>query len=633
MTSSQNVACKRLTALGLPKEFCHAFLNKIEKWKKSEGPENTVKRLKTLKVAYLHKLAGKDFPKNSWIANTGSKPKGVFGYLWGLKNPQKAISALMVYTAEVSPKLTQKQVEKFVESVKAPLYLSEQLLCDKICDMATRALSKCLPDSRNAIRHFRTEKQDIREVWIPRKGPKFTGRGTMMYTPTTFLQAIRSDLMVESEAKSWFSFEMGVNGPQFADPLPAGRIGYNQEPGFKLRAIANPNPAFNFVLNPLKDKLLSLLTLIPEDYTHDQSCGVDNVQNMLRFNKVLASVDLSDATNLFPAYLQFKFLRELLPKFAGQIDLFQDLSQREWWDPHTKKYLKWNKGQPLGLGPSFPSFALAHHIVMRYVISEVDKGSTPMEDLYDSLSGKDLPKYKYAILGDDIVMSGEYYNKYISVMTDLGCKVSMDKTIVSSRLAEFASRVVTQKDIFVQNKWRKPSDRSFIDIARNLGTTRALSLLSPRQRKVAKLLLEVPREYGGLGFNPKGKPLEVRLSENQKIIDILNTERLGIPFVKSRANAWFYSSPSNPVYWDDGTRVYHKKSEAEQAVSQSKNKTPPGSSMLETVISALNVREEKFLEESAPQGWKPKVVDSDPRGRTSLDILEKKLRGPLRRKH
>jgi len=290
-----------------------------------------------------------------------------------------------------------------------------------------------------------------------------------------------------------------------------GRITFIQEPGYKLRAVANPHLLHQVVLEPLKRYLMDLLKQDPQDFTFRQEEAFPIIQGWLREPEYTFSVDLSDATNNFP-------LEVILHALSGQtgarpwLDCFSSVSRAGWLvtDPHlsarsaapgsghkegVRRLMYYKTGQPMGLGPSFAAFALTHHWVLKGIQKEVPG--------------------TYAILGDDIVIHGRaLYDRYREVLQVMDCPVSEAKCLSSTSLAEFAGRAIDRSGVYSQSKWRNVSDNSFIDLARNLGVEarRAHFLFGARQRRILKHIQSLPKEIGGLGFNPMGIPLGDRLS-------------------------------------------------------------------------------------------------------------------------
>jgi hypothetical protein len=134
------------------------------------------------------------------------------------------------------------------------------------------------------------------------------------------------------------------------------------------------------------------------------------------------------------------------------------------------------------------------------------------------------PGSDYRILGDDIVICGDKAAaEYRRLLHAMSCVISEGKSITSSKVAEFAGRIITPRCVMHGFKWRSVSDDSFLDYLSNVGKG-GFNHLRPRQRAVAELLAEVPRDFGGLGWNPRGVTWETRYRENRGIILTLATE-------------------------------------------------------------------------------------------------------------
>jgi len=162
--------------------------------------------------------------------------------------------------------------------------------------------------------------------------------------------------------------------------------------------------------------------------------------------------------------------------------------------------ISWRRGQPLGLYPSFGSFALTHGVLLLGLLKEPYKG-------------------QFYILGDDVVILDDAIaHSYRELLASLGCPISETKSLTSNSLCEFGGKILTSQSVIPQFKWRVISDDSFLDLVRNLGC-RAVKLLRARQRAVVQKLSSLPECLGGFGWNPKGIPLEERLQEHSWIFD------------------------------------------------------------------------------------------------------------------
>lgn len=525
----QEATIRRLEIFGLAKSDSIRLTKHINDLILCNGPEWTITRLKAIKVGFIQHIAGKT-PKFEWIKTKLGLPGGALRPIFSLKNPQKILSCLMVYSSLVSSKVTPKQWKKFKSSVvkerKSDFLIFKSFLFEELKER-TMINSMSLPKLDND--------RSIRMYLSKRRQPNYhspdykTVDGNAMNSFNSFghgkaRKFISTNLTGLPE---WFIKEMSsrwstIKQVQYSlDRYDfVGRISFIQEPGFKLRAIANPLPCFQVLLEPLKKSLLDLLSMVPNDFTHDQDSGCKYIQNLLS-DTTMSSIDLSDATNNLPLKDQIMMLEAIYGISHPLINLFEDISTSKWIvdSPEGDQFLRWNTGQPLGLGPSFASFALYHHFIVRFAMvlgGEVEA----INDLVKSLKGSIPSKsYPYAIVGDDISIASQFQEQYLSVMESLECGISLDKCIFESTTAEFCSRIITKSHVYRQYKWTEVSDKSFIDFCKHHGP-RAVALLKPKQRFVANHLSKIPYTLGGpLSWNPEGKPLAVRENEWWKVAE------------------------------------------------------------------------------------------------------------------
>lgn len=528
-----DAVCNRLSSLGLRQDHVHSILDDVNRWLAESGPEWTIERLKTLKLEAIHRLAGSDY-RAPWVARSNDGlPSGVWRHLVQPgrkpKDIQRRLSALMVYSSLVrSGEPTKQQWEKFRSSVENPppqvwdvklrvpkVKISDRDLEHRIKDLIEDPLKYVpLSESRRVpvlgslesgavippSKPFSVPESDI-ESWF--------SVHSFGQSPMTSIRAdcrLASDFVENlhrsAHGQPTQAFRRGEEVRGVLDvfsPSLVGRISFIQEPGYKLRAIANPDRLIQMWLTPFQRSLLSTLGKIEADCTMDQQKGVDVVQSWLRDGSRVHSVDLSDATNNFPLSTQIDTLSQM---GEGLTDMylrhFQYTAGLPWEvkDPNTGswRHMQWTKGQPLGLAPSFMAFALAHHSVA----NEAAHGD-------------------YVLLGDDIVIRGdEPLSKYRRALSGLGVPVSEHKTLSSDRAAEFAGKVITADAVFAQGKYKTPGDNSFLDYVKNLGP-KGIEHLPPRQRRVASFLACLPEEYGGLGMNPMGLPYSDRIQAGEAV--------------------------------------------------------------------------------------------------------------------
>lgn len=639
-TEFSNRTCKRLRASGLSRDTTLRALDQINQWLDSNGPAWTIARLKMLKQGYVNKLAGADelFPRDSWI-KTSKKgtPTGPFAEIFKLKKPQKALSALMVYSQFVSKKVIPSQLTKFIEAVNSAEVKMVDVASDSEHEWGVAAASAKMLHQYNPgegpvkPRFGKVTTWANRKVRVPlvETDPNASFQEIMDGTANT-VRTVEAghDPLVKSASHplAWSFFEGNQTEIDFPDDITSvmasaamrpedysgvenivGTIGLIQEPGFKLRTIANPYPIFQVLLSRMGEAVYQTLERVNEDATFDQDSAVLDIQNAMRDGVELMSIDLSSATDRFP--LDFT-LRAMVPFVKdglftkAELDLWSEISRSDWKMPkrQSPNTVCWGNGQPLGVYPSFGAFAWSHHVLAR------------MAD----------PTF-YRILGDDIVIDREAGIRLRARYSELGLLISEDKSIDSSVLAEFGGRLITKRRILTQPKWRDISDRSFVDMIRALGP-KGLGLLPPRQRKVIQLLAEVPKELCsfGLNWNPHGKPYAQRVKESQEIISALTNPQLEYLTNKNLADAMdsLKLTISMREYSDfKGVAVMPPDEALVQPVPiwdiDSRILQLSGSTNVEFESDDLPVRD-----------WVPHEEHiSDPRGLTTLEVLERKLKG------
>lgn len=546
ITSKTQKVRNRLIALGVLPQDASDLAITILRWTES-GDEWTVKRLKALKLEFITTILAHDTEPilAPWVSRDSSGvPKGALKRLWTheyyLKSPQVVLNALMAYSTFVSSEVTDSQLSKFINSARA-----EPVQSGWFRRMRTSPLWETIdeyvvlnPGIASYSQRFRSPVKRV---------PTITGTSPEI--------AVEADLEFASQSlpiREAYDMDDLCYPMEFAIPYTflsqwrkreelhpwVGTISFIQEAGYKLRAVANPNRVVQTALEPLKRELGDVLEQIYEDCTFDQEKGVAWCQWHLKQGDKLFSVDLSDATNLFPLQAQMEALRGLedcqehtkedgRARFRILCDLFQHFATSPWRLPNGDKLL-FTKGQPLGLGPSFFVFSLAHHAL-----------------LY-SLGGKG----KYVILGDDIVIrTKSLYDRYVGILTSWGCTVSKEKTIASRHVAEFASRLIRPTDVLRQWKWRSITRANVIDVCRQHGP-RFASEVPTSMRKVIEAIAPIPKSLGGLGWNPRGLPLDARLSSQvgQQLLSLLGKEKLlmmrsaksimGSDFVSAHNRLW-----------------------------------------------------------------------------------------------
>jgi hypothetical protein len=291
-----------------------------------------------------------------------------------------------------------------------------------------------------------------------------------------------------------------------SNPIPLGGklVPLNKDGGWKIRWIASPFRLHQHVLEPMSRRLYSLLEQIPWDYTHAQEKAKPLLQKLLAEGKTLHSVDLSSATDQFPLSWQLKVLEQLCPGDRGwnlMISLFETLSRSSW--SYDGNEYQWQKGQPMGLRPSFPAFGLSHGVL-----------------IHQLSGGKDC----FAVLGDDVVIwDDEVHLAYRNLMDRWSVPISESKTISSDKVCEFAGTAIYADATFHCFKWKNFDDNNFLKLMENFGK-KYFSRLSPRQKRVYQFVhwLQPPL---GLGHGVTDLVASIAATEELVEVKIPRMER------------------------------------------------------------------------------------------------------------
>jgi len=516
-----NDVVTRLKAVGLPPALINDIQQVITQRETHQGPCGTVMWLKSLKVDYVRHLAGMEpvgvyAKKNVRIQGTVYRlPKGPFGRVFelGLRSNRRKVAhqvwqVLLAYTRyRYKPGVvTFPQWRKFSSAVRKEPPTKSQLREAQVHVSAglgtlprfhgvlgdPRPLVTFQPREGKTVpvlaRKTMPEKTDLlrqlKEFWSYNRIPREVA---------PLIAAVSAGTKFESWTQ-WMAHDEGLV------PLGyVGNIGFIQEPGLKLRAVANPNRVLQLALEPLGRSLFKWLATLPEDCCYHQETGVYDTQGWLAQGRKVYSFDLSNASDVIPLSQLIGILRAVKVPDAHWMLLYL-AATGTWLIPLSSSVreasqLRWRRGTPLGLFPCFALFSLWHHCLVRGIC--VSRGRL------------DFP---YRILGDDIVIaSPEVAEEYQRVLGVLGITISMDKSIESDRVAEFAGRVITRGAILHGLKYGdETSDNSFLEQVKNCGP-RVSRYLLPKQRHVATWLSHAAPPVG-FGFNPEGKSYGERLA-------------------------------------------------------------------------------------------------------------------------
>lgn len=545
------------SVLRIPPEISVPIINHFLDCRQDSGIEWTVNRFKSVKQDFINMKAGKPCV-SLWISRNGNKYTGCFGGLqtWcnlNWKRWSKAIQLLQIYSTEISTTVTDSQKRKFLDAVGY-----ENISYSQFGSHYSKIMCSSLEDWFRPGVYPDPEPLLFYPVSSTRREPHANGESypegertldcaySFLDQTTTGKECVRKypdifkPLMDGVEDTDLWS----IGNMYYANNV--GKIGIIQEPGLKLRAVANPGRVYQAALKPLGDDLYRKLAMLPWDCTHDQSRPFTVLQNHLTNGKTVHAIDLSNATDRFPLKLQEDLLNALYHRKDG-VNLFLDLSRSKWNCSLVNGTITWKTGQPLGLYPSFASFALCHGMI-----------------LY-ALNGR-KHNDSFFVLGDDVVILDDNLNAaYCRFLTAMNIPYSPSKTISSNTLTEFGGKLISPEGVIPQLKWRHVSDDSFLDLAANFGE-RFRKLMRSRQQRVFDVVKYIPEFLGGCGFNPSGIPLEERISlyhslkttENKQSYLLSYNRRLqqmNYAVAPTTDNSWIYSRDVSSAF-DQNAKLF-----------------------------------------------------------------------------
>jgi hypothetical protein len=503
-STSREALCHRLSVTGIPSHLVPQIVDLFEKWCNHNGPEWAVKRFKSLKVDLIRQNTGQTLLTQYVRKNRHGEFAFALGALfrWARKSSRnfaRAIQALCIYTSQTSKTVTKSQLKKFIGAVT----------CDSPCNLTLELLSRISWTAISVIGHQDIKRCDNSVVTYRGSPEKFA---PVPHSKRTVPQnrEIMSDIrwldLPSNYSFTWKHYALyapvlaGSGYPTVFPKLEsmdsisyAGEVHFIQEPGYKLRAVASPYRIHQLALKPLGDSIGDIVRCLPWDCTFDQSKAIPIIQRNLKSGNTVYSIDLSNATDYFPLDIQLMVLRTIFGD-VPDLQLFHDLSRMAWKSENGD--ITWKRGQPLGMYPSFFAFTLSHGLVL------------------ETLSNEDS---QFLVVGDDVVIfDTDLYNQYIKFLNDTGCPYSVEKSITSSQLAEFAGKVITPDLAIPQLKWRKMSNDSFLDLARLIGP-RSRELMTRRQQEVFDAVKHL-QEPVGLNMSIPGKDLSFSLLETEKFL-------------------------------------------------------------------------------------------------------------------
>lgn len=542
-TSSFNVMCKSLCALGIDKGKVHSILNTSSKIVKSSGPSYLVKRIKELMDWRQRHIAGfKDFHptwhRYSMKGNVSRPSSHLESLLWQFKDRTFFAICGCVTKSFLSKGPTKQQLQKWILAVRCEnlsakrsynvaslpirtLDRFEKQLVEKwsnrpwfgpnditatsipYCDGTFSTIRVDSKGNRNAADLAFAYAKTLETINLPSwaflrdinyhnlgaNDEKYQGifAEDIGGNPTDILVSMANDptgdyqsqsnskfeqqlfKLMKTQQQDEFNIDLATMSSEFfpeppkgkypkdiltaTPPLlqeaPIGRIGFIQEPGLKLRTVANPHRFVQWCNIPLGEVLSDYVKSLPGQYVYNQDQGKRWIQSQLRKGKELSSFDMSSATDYldFKKFLAvaFQFVYKFpkrFPLLLRSLEYFTDCSQSSWVVQGEyadalglyQPLVSWTVGQPLGLRPSFPLLSLMNGMFADAAIRR----------RHGNLQRRSRP---YAVVGDDLVIETRYADQYENTVRAYNGQISKEKGVTSRLCAEFCSHIITKGSI------------------------------------------------------------------------------------------------------------------------------------------------------------------------------------------
>jgi hypothetical protein len=540
---SANQLVDRLCLCGLNRSEATQVVNLVDVWIRKSGLEWTIGHLKAIKQTILSLYGNNPNGVSPYIRTRNSLLSGPFRAVQRLmiSGNDKALSALLLYTSWVSQSLTKSQAEKFTKACTAEPYSGSFEPSYKVWNKFGWKLpnftSKSLPFGGDKDWTFAPDN----------KGRSFQANDHKKSAESFIDLQVYRDLYyanAEYYPEDWDYLSESVLGVVYPKPsgsAPVGKVSVIQEPGLKARFIANPNRVVQHLLKPFGDHLFKVLRELPWDCTFDQSKPLDVIQQHVKNGQVAYCYDLSNATDYFPLEIQMSYCDILFSndprwhEICVFLRLFGRVARSQWF--FGDKTIQWTRGQPLGLYPSFALFAISHGMILleclynarrKYWVQmmesvwnkrnfkkfphELTAGPDLSDENFDNwLLTNGLYHGEFYVLGDDvIILNDNLAVEYLTCCQELGVPVNKSKSQVSEKLAEFAGHVILENHIYMPFKWRLVNWDSVVPFLKHWGVE-GINLLPRHLKEWAVLISRLPEPIG-LGYNPEGIPLGVRIA-------------------------------------------------------------------------------------------------------------------------
>jgi len=276
----------------------------------------------------------------------------------------------------------------------------------------------------------------------------------LIFAIQTWISVRTSKPLTKEKNSDPLWFQCNIDSKTVQDDY-LGQLALKDEPAGKVRVFALVDVFSQWVLKGLHDCIFDILREIPQDGTFDQSAPIKALFLKSAPKDRFFSMDLTAATDRLPVTLQRMLLASMFgDRMANAWEgllVSRDYILRDPRITGSKPVVRYSVGQPMGAYSSWALLALFHHFIVQWAWYRVMLRDFPTE------------KYrwytKYAILGDDVLISGTRVSKEYRVLLDaLGAPINLHKSVLGVKpVGEFAKKFVVSGVDCSPVSWREAS--------------------------------------------------------------------------------------------------------------------------------------------------------------------------------
>jgi hypothetical protein len=396
------------------------YFETYDKWVSSEGPAHALKRARAIHHTVTNYILEQPETAYPFLATKSGWPRACYGLRkYATSNP--GFQAILSLTGFVRGEFAPGDPDFSTIEESGP---SIQL------DLLEEISSKAKAFERDLI---------LEEPALGYRG-KNGPNGPATFTSINEAKALMSDHKEYMEKLLDFSYTLYGEDfsswieeiiqetsklPSFINPhrQRLRALAIKRELGGKDRIFAMADYWTQTILEPLHTYLNEILRTISQDGTFNQDKTAERAKHLTTTSKSLWSLDLTAATDRMPITLQSKVM-SVISSNEYVSNIWSHLMVSLPFSYKNNNYY-YSVGQGMGTYTSWPIMALTHHCIVRTAFDRCN------DDSYD-----------YVILGDDIIIAGDSpAREYQQILSELGMKISISKSVIGNNRAEIAKRI------------------------------------------------------------------------------------------------------------------------------------------------------------------------------------------------